>query len=161
MEVNKEKIRYILQAKMQERQLNGVYGADIVTANYVQLWFRRFRSDIFDVKGAPRTVSPVVKNVDKIPEIIDVDRHVSRSSAQEIHHTTFSNHLREVGFKKKFDVLAPQQLTPKFMRDQISISEALVKRNEIDPFLKRMVTGDEKWFTYDFFGGKTIVVKAW
>ncbi|GFY00826.1 hypothetical protein TNCV_2142181 [Trichonephila clavipes] len=31
---------------------------------------------------------------------------------------------------------------------RISISEALAKRNEIDPFLKRMVTGDEKWVTY-------------
>ncbi|GFU61719.1 histone-lysine N-methyltransferase SETMAR-like [Trichonephila clavipes] len=35
------------------------------------------------------------------------------------------------------------------MIDRISICEALAKRNEIDPFLKRMVTGDEKWVTYD------------
>ncbi|GFY25442.1 mariner transposase [Trichonephila clavipes] len=34
------------------------------------------------------------------------------------------------------------------MMDQISICHALAKRNEIDPFLKRMVTGDEKWVTY-------------
>ncbi|GFV28767.1 hypothetical protein TNCV_3987171 [Trichonephila clavipes] len=33
--------------------VNGVYGADTVTANYVQFWFRRFRSGIFDVKVAP------------------------------------------------------------------------------------------------------------
>ena len=24
-----------------------------------------------------------------------------------------------------------------------------MKRNEIEPFLKRMITGDEKWITYD------------
>ncbi|GFX37742.1 mariner Mos1 transposase [Trichonephila clavipes] len=35
------------------------------------------------------------------------------------------------------------------MMDRISICEALAKRNKIDPFLKRMVTGDEKWVTYD------------
>ncbi|GFS62100.1 mariner transposase [Trichonephila clavipes] len=35
------------------------------------------------------------------------------------------------------------------MMNRISICEALDKRNEIDPFLKRMVTGDEKWVTYD------------
>ncbi|GFT66191.1 mariner transposase [Trichonephila clavipes] len=35
------------------------------------------------------------------------------------------------------------------MMDRISICKALTKRNEIDPFLKRMVTGDEKWVTYD------------
>ncbi|GFT25385.1 mariner Mos1 transposase [Trichonephila clavipes] len=34
------------------------------------------------------------------------------------------------------------------MMDRISICEALAKRNEIDPFLKRMVIGDEKWVAY-------------
>ncbi|GFX19325.1 hypothetical protein TNCV_3014641 [Trichonephila clavipes] len=34
------------------------------------------------------------------------------------------------------------------MMDRISICEALARRNEIDPFLKWMVTGDEKWVTY-------------
>ena len=27
--------------------------------------------------------------------------------------------------------------------------ESLLNRNKIDPFLKRTVTGDEKWITYD------------
>ncbi|GFX82635.1 hypothetical protein TNCV_1193101 [Trichonephila clavipes] len=40
------------------------------------------------------------------------------------------------------------------MMDRISICEALAKRNEIDPFLKWMVTGDEKWITYDNSGRK-------
>ncbi|GFS52685.1 mariner transposase [Trichonephila clavipes] len=35
------------------------------------------------------------------------------------------------------------------MMGRISIYEALAKRNEINPFLKQMVTGDEKWVTYD------------
>ncbi|GFW72538.1 histone-lysine N-methyltransferase SETMAR [Trichonephila clavipes] len=65
--------------------LNGVYGADTVTANYMQFWFRRFRSGIFDVKGAPRTGKFVIENVDKITKIINDDRHVnSRSHSQEI-----------------------------------------------------------------------------
>ncbi|GFW26462.1 uncharacterized protein TNCV_1163991 [Trichonephila clavipes] len=40
---------------------------------------------LFDVKDAPRTGKPFVENVDKITEIIEVDRHVSnRSIAQEL-----------------------------------------------------------------------------
>ncbi|GFU53829.1 HTH_48 domain-containing protein [Trichonephila clavipes] len=50
----------------------GLYGA-----NYVQFWFRRFRSGFFDGKDAPRTGRPVVENVDKITEIIEVDRHLA------------------------------------------------------------------------------------
>ncbi|GFV51655.1 histone-lysine N-methyltransferase SETMAR [Trichonephila clavipes] len=78
MEVNKEKIRFILQflfdkgknASQVAEIVNGVY---TVTANYVKFWFRRFRSGNFHVNNAPRTVRPVV---DKITEIIEVDRHV-------------------------------------------------------------------------------------
>ena len=33
--------------------------------------------------------------------------------------------------------------------DRVSICESLLKRNEIEPFLKRMITGDEKWITID------------
>ncbi|GFU66725.1 putative DD34D transposase [Trichonephila clavipes] len=35
------------------------------------------------------------------------------------------------------------------MMGRISICESLAKRNEIDPFLKWMVTGDEKGVPYD------------
>ncbi|GFX90715.1 histone-lysine N-methyltransferase SETMAR [Trichonephila clavipes] len=35
------------------------------------------------------------------------------------------------------------------MMDRISICEALAKRNDINPFLKRMVTRDEKLVPYD------------
>ncbi|GFX59929.1 histone-lysine N-methyltransferase SETMAR [Trichonephila clavipes] len=138
--------------------VNGVYGADIVTASYEQFWFRRFRSGIFDGKDAPHTNKPIVENINKITKIIEVDRHVSsRSTAQKLNidHKTVLSQLRKVGFKNKLHVWVPHQLrtvlnvTTKNMMDRISICEALAKQNKIDPFLKRMVTGDEKWVTYD------------
>ncbi|GFX89215.1 histone-lysine N-methyltransferase SETMAR-like protein [Trichonephila clavipes] len=47
------------------------------------------------------------------------------------------------------------------MMGRISICEALTKRDEIDPFLKRMVTGEEKWITYTRqYCAKTIMVEA-
>ncbi|GFV43235.1 histone-lysine N-methyltransferase SETMAR [Trichonephila clavipes] len=106
MEVNKEKIRFFLQfffdkgenASQVAEIAKGVYGVVTVAANCVQFWFRRFRSCIFDVKNAPRPGRPVIKNVDKITEIIEVDRHVSsRSITQElkIDHKTVLSHLRE------------------------------------------------------------------
>ncbi|GFS68459.1 histone-lysine N-methyltransferase SETMAR [Trichonephila clavipes] len=160
MVVNKEKIRYILQfffdkgknASQAGEIVHGVYGADTAKANYVLFGFRRFHSGIFDVKDASRTGKHVVENVDKITEIIEVDWHVSsRSITQKlkINHKTVLNHLRKVRFKKKLDVWVPHQLTPKNMMDRISICETLTKRNEFDPFLKRIVTEDEKWVTYD------------
>ncbi|GFW02648.1 histone-lysine N-methyltransferase SETMAR [Trichonephila clavipes] len=109
MEVNKEKILFLQvfykgENAMQVAEIvNGVYGANTVTANYVQFWFCRFRSGICDVKDAQRTSRPIIKNVDKITEIIEVDRHVnSRSIAQElkIDHKIVLNHLHKVGLKR-------------------------------------------------------------
>ncbi|GFV27193.1 histone-lysine N-methyltransferase SETMAR [Trichonephila clavipes] len=159
VEVNKEKIRFFLQffsdkgknASQVAEITNDVYGPDTVTANYVQLWFRRFRSGIFDVKDVPHTGRPVVENVDKTTEVIEVDRHVSsRSIAQElrIDYKTVLSNLCKVEFKKKLHVWVSHQLTPKNIMDRISICEALANRNEIDPFLKRMVIEDEKWVLY-------------
>ncbi|GFV69425.1 histone-lysine N-methyltransferase SETMAR [Trichonephila clavipes] len=113
--------------------VNDIYGADTVTVNYVQFWFHRLRSVTFDVKDSPHIGRPFVENIDKITEIIEVDRHVcSRRIIQElkINHQTVLNHLRKVGLKKKLAVRVPYQLTPKNMMDQISICEALAKRNE-------------------------------
>ncbi|GFU75725.1 hypothetical protein TNCV_1651851 [Trichonephila clavipes] len=54
------------------------------------------------------------RKVDKITELIKVDRHVSsRSIAQElkIDHKTVLSYLSKVGFKKKLDVWVPHQKT--------------------------------------------------
>ncbi|GFX34776.1 histone-lysine N-methyltransferase SETMAR [Trichonephila clavipes] len=66
MEVNKEKIRYILQfffdkgenASKAAEIVNGVYGAYTVTANYVKFWFHRFRSGIFNPPSVPHGKFP-------------------------------------------------------------------------------------------------------
>ncbi|GFX72689.1 histone-lysine N-methyltransferase SETMAR [Trichonephila clavipes] len=108
MEVNKEKIWYILQFFFDKNEINAnqtagvvndVYVDDTVPANYVPFWFHRFRSGIFDVNNAPRTGKPVVENIDKITETIEVDRHAdSRSITQElkIDHKIVLSHLGQV-----------------------------------------------------------------
>ncbi|GFT03369.1 histone-lysine N-methyltransferase SETMAR [Trichonephila clavipes] len=64
-------------------------------------------------------------------------------------HKTVLSRLRKFGFKKKLYGWVPHPLTPKDMMDRISMDKVLAKRKEIDHFLKRMVTGDVKWVTYD------------
>ncbi|GFX73490.1 histone-lysine N-methyltransferase SETMAR [Trichonephila clavipes] len=124
MEVNKEKIRYILQFFFDKDEnesqvaeiVKGVYSGDTAIANYVQFWFRRFRSGIFDVKDATGTSRLVFKNVDKITEIIQVDRHICSSNISQefkIDQKIVLNHLHKVGFKKKLVVWVPHQLTTK------------------------------------------------
>ena len=82
---------------------------------------------------------------------IVVDRHIlSRDIATELNidHKTVLNHIHKTGYKKKLDTWVPHELTVKNLMDRVSICESLLKRNEIEPFLKRMITGNEKWITY-------------
>ncbi|GFW23426.1 histone-lysine N-methyltransferase SETMAR [Trichonephila clavipes] len=119
MEVNKERIRFILQfffdkgenTKQVVEIANGVYGADTVTANYVQFWFHRFRSGIFDVKDASRTGRPIVENVDKITELIEVDRHELLPHGQTLNSDLYCQQLdrfklanARIGQQKRFCV---------------------------------------------------------
>ncbi|GFY25703.1 histone-lysine N-methyltransferase SETMAR [Trichonephila clavipes] len=119
MEVNKERIRYILQFSLIKAKMQA---------------------------SCP---SPVIENVNKITEIIEVDRHVSnRSITQELKmdHPTVLSHLSKVGFKKKLDVWVPHQIAD---GSNFYLQIPVSKWKEIDPFLKREVTGDEKCVTYD------------
>jgi len=57
--------------------------------------------------------------------------------------------------KKKLDVWV-HDLTVKNLTDRISICKSLLKRNKIEPFLKRLITGNEK------NGSRTIIYeKSW
>ncbi|GFU55380.1 histone-lysine N-methyltransferase SETMAR [Trichonephila clavipes] len=102
--------------KISDDPMSSAFGANIVSANYVQFWFRRFHSGNLDVKDAPHTGRPVVENLHKITEIIEVNRHLSNHSIShelKISHKTVLSQLHKVGFKKKLDVYVPHHLTPK------------------------------------------------
>ncbi|GFW71461.1 histone-lysine N-methyltransferase SETMAR [Trichonephila clavipes] len=66
--------------------------------------------DIFALKDALCTGRPIVKNVDKTTDKIEVDRYVSSPSITQklkIDHKTVLSHLRKVGFKKKLHLWMP------------------------------------------------------
>ncbi|XP_076170752.1 histone-lysine N-methyltransferase SETMAR-like [Ptiloglossa arizonensis] len=88
-----------------------------------------------------RSVRPIVENVAKIMEMAGSDRHASTYSISQelkISQKTGWNHLRKASLKKKLDVRVPHELTQKNLFERIDTCDYLLKRNEIDPFLKRM-----------------------
>ncbi|XP_061722930.1 histone-lysine N-methyltransferase SETMAR-like [Cydia pomonella] len=160
MEIPEGHFRHILlfyfrkgnTAAQAHRKLCSVYGDDCLRERQCQNWFARFRSGIFDLKDEPRPGRPTVEKVDQILNEIEVDRYISsRDIAVKLNvdHKTVLNHLHKLGYQKKLDTWVPHELTLKNLMDRVSICESLLKRNEIKPFLKQMITGDEKWITYD------------
>ena len=84
-------------------------------------------------------------------DIVESDRHVSTVSiAQELKIAQIAvwSHFNRAGYKTKFDVWVPHELTQKTPWTNFHLRIAS-ESTKIDPFLKRLVTGDEKWIFYD------------
>jgi len=101
-----------------------------------------------NIEDAPRFDRPVTTDVLQITALIDSDRQIivrEIAARLKIGKSTVSEHLSKLQMIKKLDVWVPHDLTEKNRIDRISISDLLYKRNEYDPFLKRIITGNEKW----------------
>ena len=50
---------------------------------------------------------------------------------------------------KKLDIWVPHVLKESHLTHRINACDVHLKRNEFDPFLKRIITGDEKWIIHN------------
>lgn len=134
------------------KKICGVYGDKALTERTCQNWFAKFRAGNFDINDAPRPGRP--QEIESIDVKAIVDQNPSQSvrdiaEALDISHASVENHLRKLGYVSRLDVWVPHSLTEANLAKRISICDSLRKRQENDPFLKRLVTGDEKWIVYD------------
>nr|AAP51092.1 transposase [Forficula auricularia] len=160
MENQKEHFRHILlfyfrkgkNASQAHKKLCAVYGDEALKERQCQNWFAKFRSGDFSLKDEKRSGRPVEVDDDLIKAIIDSDRHsTTREIAEKLHvsHTCIENHIKHLGYVQKLDTWVPHELKETHLTQRINICDLLKKRNENDPFLKRLITGDEKWVVYN------------
>ena len=57
--------------------------------------------------------------------------------------------MEQFGYVNKLDIWVPHKLNEIQLTKRISICDSLLKRNKTDPFLKRIITGDETWVVYN------------
>lgn len=99
-----------------------------------------------------RSGRPITEKADEILQMVEENRHASCQEIAEalnINHMTVWNHLKKAGYEKKLDVWVPHALTQRNLINRITICETMLRRNELEPFLKRIITGDEKWVKYE------------
>ncbi|KAG5311496.1 SETMR methyltransferase, partial [Acromyrmex insinuator] len=91
-----------------------------------------FQDRNFNVKNAYRSGRSIVENVDEIFQKTEENRYMNNydiaKKSNIDHKIVLGFYLRNTGYTKKLDVWVPHDLTS---------------------FLKRLITDDEKWTTYD------------
>ena len=134
------------------KKLYNVYGEKSLTERQCQNCFVRFTSGDFNLKDAPRSGRPTEVENDNIKAMIKNNRRsTTREIAEKLNisHTCVERHLKQLGYVNKLDIWVPYKLNEIQLTKRISICDPLLKRNEIDPFLKRIITGDGKCVIYD------------
>ncbi|GBP01284.1 Histone-lysine N-methyltransferase SETMAR [Eumeta japonica] len=67
-----------------------------------------------------------------------------------IDHKTVLTHLKKAGYtQKNLDTWILHELTKINVMNRVLICDSLLKRNVTEPFLKRLITDDERWISYD------------
>jgi len=133
-------------------KLRAVYGNNALQERQCQRWFTRFRAGNFDLNDASRSGRPIKVDDDKIKALIESNpRYTTREIAEtlKIQHSTVHDHLKKLGYASKLDIWVPHELKEVHLTARINICDMLIKRQENDPFLKRLITGDEKWIVYN------------
>lgn len=141
-----------LKAAQAHREICDVYGEGSLTERMCQNWFARFRSGDFNLDDAPRSGRPSEVNDDELLALVENDRHLTTDEIGErlnVDRTTVADHLKRLGMVRNMDIWLPHELTERNLMDRVETCENLLRWNEQSPFLKRLVTGDEKWVVYN------------
>ena len=133
-----------------QKKICAVYGEGAVTDRTCQKWFVKFRAGDFSLDDAPQLGRPGEVDNDQIETLIENSQRYTTweiADILKISKSSTENHLNQLGYVHRFDVWVPHKR--KNLLDHISKCDSLLKRYENVPFLKQIVSGDEKWILYN------------
>ena len=117
-----------------------------------QNWFAKYRSADFSLKDGKRSGRSVAVDDDQIKAIIVLDHHSATREIAEKLQVSHTCTEKQLCYLQKLDIWIPHELKENHSTQRINICDLLKKCNENDPFLKRLITGDEKWVAYNKMG---------
>lgn len=139
-----------VNAKVATKKICDVYG-EVLKVNKCQRWFRKFSNGDFDLSDRDRSGRPVGFDNDALKALVEKN---PKLSIQEIANTlqatwsTVQRHLHEIGKVCRQGIWVPHLLSEMNKDQRRTICTSLLCRERSDPFLRRIVTGDEKWVLY-------------
>ncbi|GBP56435.1 Histone-lysine N-methyltransferase SETMAR [Eumeta japonica] len=98
----------------------------------------------FDVNDEPHSDRPVTDKAAAVLEKVERDRHISSYVISEelgIDYKAVLTHLKKDECTKKLDNWVPHELAERNLMNRLLVCDSLLKRNEIKPFLERLLIG--------------------
>ena len=138
-------------AAQASKKLRDVYGGEALKDIQCRHWFDKFHSGDFSLKDEQRLGRPNELDDDQIKVIIELDCHGTVQEIDEmlkISKSKIDRHIQRLRLVKKLDICIPHEMKEIHFINDFGFDLHL-KRNEFNPFLKRIITGDEKWIVYN------------
>ena len=128
-----------------------MYGDNAIGESTVRWWFGRLGTGNFNFKDEHWSGRPSKLNNDVLATKTERKTRQTRELAEEldISKSTVHEHLVSLGYTSRYNVWVPYKLSEKNCLDRYFNREMPLKWNESMPFLKTLVTGNEKWIAYD------------
>jgi [histone H3]-lysine36 N-dimethyltransferase SETMAR len=124
---------------------------DALSLRKCERWFARFRSGDFNLNDRSRFGRPLEMDDVVLKSLVESDPKLSSREIAIIlknTHTTVLDHLHKIGKMNKCGIWVPHTLNPEQLLNRTTICASLLARLELDPFIERIITGDEKWVLY-------------
>ncbi|XP_020285174.1 histone-lysine N-methyltransferase SETMAR-like [Pseudomyrmex gracilis] len=127
-----------------------MHGVGSVSERTVQRWFKKFRDGNYNLIDE-RPGRPIEIDNDQISSLIENNPHYTTQEIAEIlgiSKSSVKRHLCQLGLIFRYGIWIPHNLSEKNLVDRIAACNSLLKRNENESFLERLVTGNAKWIVY-------------
>ncbi|GFV88293.1 histone-lysine N-methyltransferase SETMAR [Trichonephila clavipes] len=131
------------------KNLCAVFGKDIVNVRICQRWFSKFRSGDLSLQERDRSGRPSKIDNDVLRSMLENNPHLtSQEIAEEFGNpdTTVGDHIKSLGFVLKRSVWVLHELTEKNLSDHVRMSSSHLIRHNVEPYLDKLITGDESGF---------------
>jgi histone-lysine N-methyltransferase SETMAR len=129
------------------RNIHAAYGEEAVDSSTCRRWFTKFRSGDTILTDKPRSGRPVEFDEEALQSLLDANpRQTTHELAEQLNcsHMTVNRHLHALGKVHKYGITVPHLLSTNNLAQRASICASLLFRQKHEPFLERIVTGDEK-----------------
>uniref|UniRef100_A0A1I7XIJ0 HTH_48 domain-containing protein n=1 Tax=Heterorhabditis bacteriophora TaxID=37862 RepID=A0A1I7XIJ0_HETBA len=151
MATDKVYLRHCILYDFQQRRNATEACRNLVKDRTCRICFENFGAGDFDLNDKPRSGRPSLIDDDIVKTMIEQGLFLTRSEiAKKLYSAqqTISDHIRKIGLMWKYSRWVPHELSEKNLLNRVVMCTSLLAWSKNEPFLDRIITGDEKWITY-------------